>query len=415
MEILKSCRRFDLVKFGDGPKVGISYNGSIYNTDGTPVNGGRKLRPDILESAKLYIKEYLGDILQEAPQEPPKHEPKQEPAPKQEAKTPAPVKQEPKQETKQPAPVKTSKGADKFAAMAQAMADIFNESPIDAEQVREIVRQELENIKPQKQVLEVKTPAGAKEIKGVTHEALSTVLNLLAADIPVYMAGPAGTGKSHIARQAAEALDLNFYFSNCVTQEYKLTGFIDANGKYHETQFYKAFCEGGLFFLDEMDGSIPEVLIHLNAALANGWFDFPTGRKEAHKDFRVIAAGNTLGTGADAQYTGRYQLDASSLDRFFIVSVDYSESIEKALTNDNGELLEFCHKWRSACKEAGINSLFTYRALDRINKLESVMSLDLVLKGSLVKDLNKDDLHTIIPELPVNNKYTRGLMCLLVA
>lgn len=46
-------------------------------------------------------------------------------------------------------------------------------------------------------------------------------------------------------------------------------------GNYQETQFFKAFTEGGLFMLDEMDASIPEVLVILNAAIANRYFDFP--------------------------------------------------------------------------------------------------------------------------------------------
>ena len=55
---------------------------------------------------------------------------------------------------------------------------------------------------------------------------------------------------------------------------------------------------GGLFFLDEMDASIPEVLVLLNAAIANGYFEFPNGKITAHEDFRVVAAGNTVGSGA---------------------------------------------------------------------------------------------------------------------
>jgi MoxR-like ATPase len=98
--------------------------------------------------------------------------------------------------------------------------------------------------------------------------------------------------KNVICKQVAEALKLEFYFSNAVTQEFRLTGFVDANGRYQDTQFFHAFTEGGIFFLDEMDASIPEVLVILNAAIANRYFDFPGhGRVQAHENFRVIAAG----------------------------------------------------------------------------------------------------------------------------
>jgi len=57
-------------------------------------------------------------------------------------------------------------------------------------------------------------------------------------------------------------------------------------------------------------------LLTVNAALSNGWQDFPDGRIRAHKDFRFIASANTNGTGASRTYSGRNQLDAASLDRF---------------------------------------------------------------------------------------------------
>lgn len=136
-----------------------------------------------------------------------------------------------------------------------------------------------------------------KEMTGIFHNKFEDILKIVKKDIPVMLTGPAGAGKNHTLEQVAEALDLDFYFTNSVTQEYKLTGFIDANGKYHETEFYKAFKNGGLFFLDEIDASVPEALIILNSAIANKYFDFPTGRIKAHKDFRVVCAGNTYGTG----------------------------------------------------------------------------------------------------------------------
>ena len=43
-------------------------------------------------------------------------------------------------------------------------------------------------------------------------------------DIPVFLTGPAGVGKNVICKQVAEALGLDFYFSNAISQEYKVTG-----------------------------------------------------------------------------------------------------------------------------------------------------------------------------------------------
>lgn len=256
---------------------------------------------------------------------------------------------------------------------------------------------------------EVKTPTITKTIDGVTHEKFEDVLNLVNLEIPVYLEGPAGTGKNVICKQVAESLDLEFYFTNAVTQEFKLTGFIDANGKYQETQFYKAFKEGGLFFLDEMDASIPEVLIILNAAIANRYFDFPNGKIEAHPDFRVIAAGNTGGSGATLEYSGRYQLDGASLDRFAMIKIDYSPAIEDAIADGNKELLQFIRDFRKVTNDNGIYCITSYRTISRIMKLEGVLDLSEVLQISLIKTLNKDDVQIIINQMDSSNKYVRAL------
>ena len=145
------------------------------------------------------------------------------------------------------------------------------------------------------QTIEIVQNNKSKQIEGIFHKEFNKILQIVGQKIPLMLIGPAGSGKNHTLEQIAEALDLDFYFTNSITQEYKLTGFIDANGTYHETEFYKAFKNGGLFFFDEIDASCAEALIIINAALANGYFDFPNGRINAHEDFRVVAAANTFG------------------------------------------------------------------------------------------------------------------------
>lgn len=68
----------------------------------------------------------------------------------------------------------------------------------------------------------------------VRHEQYETIKMCLESNIPVYLAGPAGSGKNHTVEQICEELGWGFYFSNSVQQEYKLTGFIDAGG--HSTK-----------------------------------------------------------------------------------------------------------------------------------------------------------------------------------
>lgn len=265
---------------------------------------------------------------------------------------------------------------------------------------------------PLPEIVEIRAPGKEpRPVTGTFHEAFPTVVKLVNMDLPVYLSGEAGTGKNVICKQVAEALNIPFYFTNAVTQEHKLTGFIDAGGHYHETQFYKAFKDGGLFFLDELDASIPEVLIILNAAIANRYFDFPTGKVTAHKDFRLIAAGNTFGTGADNVYSGRYNLDGASMDRFNVIPIKYSDKIERAITDNDKDLLDFCHAFRGLTKTSNINCIFSYRALDAITKLKKVLPIKVALKISLIKGMDKDDLILLqkgIKGIPESNKYLRA-------
>lgn len=249
-------------------------------------------------------------------------------------------------------------------------------------------------------------------MKGIQHEKFETVLKFVANDEPVFLTGPAGSGKNVLCKQVAEALGLDFYFTNAVTQEYKLTGFTDAMGNYQPTQFYKAFTGGGVFMLDEIDASIPEVLVILNAAIANRYFDFPApiGYVEAHPDFRVIAAGNTVGQGADYEYVGRNQLDAASLDRFAIVKIDYSRAIEDNVAMHDAELVDFCRSFRKAAAHAGQKVIVSYRAIGRIAKMMQVLSIEETLETCLVKGMEKDDLNIIIKGLRVDNKYKDALV-----
>lgn len=301
--------------------------------------------------------------------------------------------------------------------MAKVVVEVLAKTKIDeikdsvAAPIKEELRQFIfDNYGPIQRKVELQFPERKVELEGVVHEAFDEIIKFVQANEPVFLVGPAGSGKNVLCQQVAKALGLKFYFSNAVTQEYKLTGFTDAMGVFHESQFYKAFKNGGLFMLDEMDASIPETLLILNSAIANKYFDFPApiGYVEAHPDFRVIAAGNTFGLGADYDYVGRNQLDAASLDRFGLVPVDYDPRIEESCANGDMDLLSFCRKFRSATKKAGIRTVVSYRAISRIAKLSGSIATDKLLDSCLIKSLGKDDLNTIRNDLGGCGKYSEA-------
>ena len=280
----------------------------------------------------------------------------------------------------------------------------------------EEIKSEVDNLAPEvmvevkeevKPVEEIVAPAPVWEDKEVFHEKFGMIKACIENNIPVYLAGPAGSGKNHTLEQIAKQLDLDFYFTNSVQQEYKLTGFIDAGGEYHETEFFKAFNNGGLFFLDEMDASIPEVLVLLNAAIANGYFEFPIGRVDCHENFRVVAAGNTVGNGADEQYTGRMVLDQATLDRFAVIDFDYDMNIELALAKGNAELVKFIRQLREEAKDKGVRATFSYRCITMVRKLEGAIDMQDILLIAVMKGFDKDTIRTFHPA--GNSKYHEAL------
>lgn len=245
--------------------------------------------------------------------------------------------------------------------------------------------------------------------KEVKHEKFEMIKACIENDIPVYLAGPAGSGKNYTLEQISWELGLEFYFTNSVQQEYKLTGFIDAGGVYHETEFYKAFKNGGIFFLDEMDASIPEVLVLLNAAIANRYFEFPNGKIKAHKNFRVVAAGNTVGSGADEMYTGRLVLDQATLDRFAIIDFGYDRNIEMHIAKGNKELVDFVEAIRTEANTNGIRATFSYRCIGMVTKLERTgLELKNILAIAVFKGMEKDTINNF-RLYTLNNKYKTAL------
>ena len=210
--------------------------------------------------------------------------------------------------------------------------------------------------------------APAVKIEGKLHPKFEQVLSCVKHNIPAYLFGPAGTGKTTLAKQVAKSLNLDFYCVSALQFKSEFEGFVDGYGKYQSTDFYRAFTCGGIFMLDEIDSTAAEVLVAFNNALANGFYTFPgeIGKVEAHKDFRIIAAGNTIGLGADSAYNGRFQLDASTRDRFAFVKVEYIREIEAALARNDYELVDFMAAARVAIAEQGLNATASPRAIDRI-------------------------------------------------
>lgn len=267
------------------------------------------------------------------------------------------------------------------------------------------------NYKVLPKVIEIQKGAERRHVEGLFHNKFEEILKIVEKGIPLMLTGPAGAGKNHTLEQVAKALGLHFYFSNAVTQEFQLTGFKDASGAYQDTQFYQAWTdkEGALFFLDEMDGSNPEALLKINCAIANGYFDFPTGKIDMSPNFRIVCAGNTYGTGADNIYVGRNQLDGATLDRFAVIEFDYDSEIEKQLAYDS-ELFDFIVDLRRAVKEASLRYIVSMRATINASKmLEIGLPKKDILTSAIIKNMQVDDLNVIVKKINKSNSWGKIL------
>lgn len=208
------------------------------------------------------------------------------------------------------------------------------------------------------------------EVKGLKHKQLNDLIAMVGANLNVMLTGMAGTGKTKSAQQVAEALKLDFYCMSVGAQTSKsdLLGYMDANGKYVETMFRRAYEHGGVFVMDEIDAGNSNVLIVLNSALSNGVCAFPDGMITAHKDFRFIATANTYGNGADRTYVGRNQLDGATLDRFSVIDWKIDDELEHTMVQDMmyGELwLDVVRKTRKWVSEREMRAIISPRATQK--------------------------------------------------
>lgn len=267
------------------------------------------------------------------------------------------------------------------AALAALMATLTPAAPaIDDAKIIELIHAHA----PKPQAVAVEVRRNGELLKtlpaGTTHAVFPLILAAVQLD-NVFVSGPAGSGKTHLAEQCADALSVPFYFTGAVASEYKLTGFVDAQGRTVRTAFREAFENGGLFLFDEIDSSSPAALLAFNAALSNGKFDFPDGSVRKHKDFLCIASANTWGAGASREYVGRNQLDAATVNRFALVSMDYDHALESLIAASHyahgSEVAALMQAYRATCRAQSVRLVISPRNTTRTAKaLAAGLSLD---------------------------------------
>lgn len=262
----------------------------------------------------------------------------------------------------------------------------------------------------------VATPAPAPKPGTIVHNQFAKVLAAIEDGECVYLYGPAGSGKNVLCEQVAEALGLEFYYTNTVFDKCELAGYTDAMGIYRDTQFYRAFKDGGLFMLDEVDVSIPEALTTINGALSCKYYTFGSELVKRHPDFHCIVAGNTAGTGASEEYNTRAKIDESTRNRFGFVPVNYDPRIEKLSAAGDMEIVEFMRDLRKAAEKTNISIITGYRCMKSLAKAKArivsgVYSVADALEFFVFKGMDKDERNILFAALEdQTNKYAAAML-----
>jgi MoxR-like ATPase len=220
--------------------------------------------------------------------------------------------------------------------------------------------------------------AKPKAIQDRVHPQFEKVLQLGGAGVNVLLVGPAGCGKSHLCEQVATALELPFgaISGSAGASEAQLTGRLLPTGEggrfeYVSSPFVDLYENGGTFLFDELDAFDPNMLLVVNSALANGHIHIEA-RKASGKDAWVkrheksvlLGAANTYGTsGGGTLYVGRSQLDAATLDRWYVVEMTYDRELEEEISDPR--LLHWAWALRQKVQDAGLRRVVSTRLLQK--------------------------------------------------
>jgi hypothetical protein len=185
----------------------------------------------------------------------------------------------------------------------------------------------------EREIREIERSNGKKEIP---HILFGYAIVLAENRQPIMLIGPAGTGKSHLAAQLADYLGVAYGetpMSPGATRgdllgRHTIGGFISA-------EFVELYGKGGVFNFEEIDASDASMLIVLNNALASGkLYNSASGEMvDKHDNFIPISTANTLGLGANTQFTARERLDAATIDRWRMgrIFVPLDERVEESI------------------------------------------------------------------------------------
>lgn len=243
-----------------------------------------------------------------------------------------------------------------------------------------LAKKAIEEAADRKAPIVIKDGDKIRKVKGTLPAEFQRMVELASARIPILLVGPAGCGKTYLCEKLAEALDMDFSDQSCSEgmSESVFNGLLLPIGKGGEfkhvpSPYMERYEKGGVMLLDEIDAGDANLFTYINKSIANTSYTVaqrwtnPVVKKS--KDFVLAAAANTFGTGSDAMYVGRNQLDAATLDRFKIgmITMDYSKEVESELGTP--ELCEWAWKVRAAIRAHGVRRIMSTRVIKDLGEM----------------------------------------------
>lgn len=320
---------------------------------------------------------------------------------------PIPEGEQPKETPKVPENPKP-KVEPKATGLGAAIEEMLKSGLLDEDKVREIAAEEAAKIPAREKIIVLEDNKQWEAPEGeVFFSWFETVLRKVKANVPALLIGPAGSGKSHGAKQISKALETRFTALSLTAgmSEAHMLGWLvpGEHGKvvFLTAEFVEFYENGGLFCLDELDAADPNVLLVINAAVANGELHIPhrvaNPLAKRHDDFRLIACANTYGHGANREYQGRNALDAATLDRFIAgrVYVDYEPDKEALLPEMNPKVHDWGLKLRDKIAKRDLRRQISTRQLLDFSKLSRFGETREDWESSLVMDWNEDEKQAV--------------------